>query len=115
MADEKKKPAPKKEAKPETAEKPVARAGGDAPPVKGPKKAAVPGAENQAPAAEAPKPAEGAPAAAPTAAELLADELAGNGGKRSCLVETVFFLWLFCRQRSICFNNDCRQHCRSGG
>jgi len=78
MADEKKKPTPKKEAKPETAEKPVARAGGDAPPVKGPKKAAVPGAENQAPAAEAPKPAEGAPAAAPTAAELLADELAGK-------------------------------------
>jgi len=80
MADEKKKPAPKKEAKAATAEKPAAKGGGEAAPAKGPAKAAAaPAAEGQpAPAAEAPKPAEGAPAAAPTAAELLADELAGK-------------------------------------
>ncbi len=96
MADEtKKKPAPKKEAKPETtpeaaavqtADKPAgkaaAKAGGDAHPAKGPKKAGAPAAEGAAPAAEAPKPAEGAaPAAAvaaPTAAELLADDMAGK-------------------------------------
>ena len=80
MADEKKKPAPKKEAKAATAEKPAAKGGGEAAPAKGPAKAAAaPVTEGQpAPAAEAPKPAEGAPAAAPTAAELLADELAGK-------------------------------------
>jgi small subunit ribosomal protein S11 len=85
MADEtKKKPAPKKEgkaaAKPEAAageshEKPATKSGGEAPPAKAPKKGA-------APAAEAPKPAEGAApvaaVAAPTAAELLADDLAGK-------------------------------------
>ncbi len=85
MADEtKKKPAPKKDDKPSAAEKAAAkpaaeaRPAGNAEPAKAPKKAA-------APAAEAPKPAEGAPAAgtapavsAPTAAELLADELAGK-------------------------------------
>ena len=90
MADEKpKKPAPKKEGKPEAAaaagEKPAAKAGGDAPAAKAPRKTAAPAAEAAAPAApgaEAPKPAEGAapvPAvAAPTAAELLADDLAGK-------------------------------------
>ena len=80
MADEKKKPAPKKEAKAATAEKPAAKGGGEAAPAKGPAKAAAAqAAEGQpAPAAEAPKPAEGAPAAAPTAAEFLADELAGK-------------------------------------
>ncbi len=85
MADEtKKKPAPKKDDKApaaeKTATKPVAepKAAGNAEPAKAPKKAA-------APAEEAPKPAEGAPApgtapavSAPTAAELLADELAGK-------------------------------------
>jgi small subunit ribosomal protein S11 len=89
MAEEKKKPAPKKEAKPEAAaggaEKP-AKAAADKP-VKAPKKAAAP-AEGAAPAAaaegEAAKPAEAAAgggavvAAAPTAAELLADDLAGK-------------------------------------
>src|SRR5438132_8641993 len=83
MADEKKKPAPKKEAKPEVGENPAAKPGGDSPPAKGSKKAAAPAADGKAPGAEAPKPAEagaaaGAPAAAPTAAELLADELAGK-------------------------------------
>jgi small subunit ribosomal protein S11 len=86
MADEtKKKPAPKKESKPEaSAEKPAAKAAaGDAAPAK-PKKAAAPAAApgtEAAPAAtEAAKPAEGAPVvvAAPTAAELLADDLAGK-------------------------------------
>ena len=83
MADEKKKPAaPKKEGKPEgAAEKPVKAADE----TKGAKKA--PAAAGAAPAgapaavAEAPKPAEGAaPVAgsAPTAAELLADDLAGK-------------------------------------
>ncbi|HWF19087.1 MAG TPA: 30S ribosomal protein S11 [Verrucomicrobiae bacterium] len=71
MADEtKKKPAPKKEAKPEGA------AEAKAAPAEGakPKKAAAPAAEGAD--AAAPKPAEGAPvaAAAPTAAELLADD-----------------------------------------
>lgn len=92
MADEiKKKPAPKKEPKPEAAaEKGApAKAAGEASPAKAPKKAApaaVAGAEGApAPAtAEAPKTAEGAPGAAPaavaapTAAELLADDLAGK-------------------------------------
>src|SRR3989454_205711 len=79
MPDEKKKPAPKKaDAAP--------KATGDGQPPKGPKKAAGP-AEGAAPDA-ASKPAEGgavAPAgltaaavAAPTAAELLADEMAGK-------------------------------------
>ncbi len=93
MAEEKKKAAPKKEAKPEAAtekaEKPV-KAAGEGQPAKA-KKAAAPAAEAAAPApaaaAEAPKPAEGAAApagaapvaaAAPTAAELLADDLAGK-------------------------------------
>jgi small subunit ribosomal protein S11 len=88
MTDEiKKKPAPKKEGKPAAkpegaADKPAAKPDGEAPPAKAPKKAAAPGAEGAAPAAEAPKPAEGtapvAAAAAPTAAELLADDLAGK-------------------------------------
>ena len=89
MADEtKKKAAPKKEAKPETgAEKqPAAKASGEAP-AKGKKAAAPPAAPaGEAPAAapaEAAKPAEGVPGApvagaAPTAAELLADDLAGK-------------------------------------
>src|SRR5664279_458984 len=92
MADEtKKKPAPKKEGKPGT--KPEAAAakspdkadttpGGEAAPAKAPKKGAAPTAEGAASAAEAPKPAEGAApvaaVAAPTAAELLADDLAGK-------------------------------------
>ena len=80
MADEKKKPAPKKEAKPEAAaEKPAAKEEGQ--PAKAPKKAAAAAAAEgaAAPAAEATKPAEGAAApAAPTAAELLADDLAGK-------------------------------------
>ena len=86
MADEKKKPSPKKEAKPETdakaetAAKP-ARQAGDGAPAKG-KKAPAAGGDGQ-PVAEGAKSAEGAPvagmaAAAPTAAELLADELAGK-------------------------------------
>lgn len=88
MADEvKKKPAPKKESKVQAGgEKPA----GEAPVAKAGKKAAAaaagPAAEAAAgvPATEAtPKPAEGAPGApaagaAPTAAELLADELAGK-------------------------------------
>jgi len=93
MADEtKKKPAPKKEGKPATkpeaasAQSPemsAAKPGGEAAPVKAPKKGAAPVAEGAAaPAAEAPKPGEGAPpaaaVAAPTAAELLADDLAGK-------------------------------------
>ncbi len=93
MADEiKKKPASKKDAKPEGAgekpagaEKQSAKPAGEAQPAKGPKKdKADPAAEGGAPGAEAPKPAEGAAAApapvaaAPTAAELLADDLAGK-------------------------------------
>ncbi len=100
MADEtKKKPAPKKEAKPEAAgaEKAQGKAPAEGQPAKAPKKASAPAApaaaEGAAPAAaaaaapaapgaaEAPKPAEGAVAAAasaPTAAELLADEMAGK-------------------------------------
>lgn len=84
MADDaKKKPAPKKEAKAEApAEKPAAKPAGEAAPAK-PKKAAAPGAEAAPATAEAAKPAEGAPGApvagaAPTAAELLADDLAGK-------------------------------------
>src|SRR5262249_6378572 len=84
MADEKKKPAPKKEGKPEgAAEKPAKPAadkgekGEKA--EKAPKKAAAPG-EGAAPAADGAKPVDGAApvAAAPTAAELLADDLAGK-------------------------------------
>jgi small subunit ribosomal protein S11 len=85
MADEiKKKSAPKKEGKapvkPEDAaaespENAASKPSSDAPPAKAPKKGA-------SPAAEAPKPAEGAApvaaVAAPTAAELLADDLAGK-------------------------------------
>jgi small subunit ribosomal protein S11 len=98
MADEpKKKSAPKKEAKPEAAaEKPAEKAKakaegeGEARPAKGGKKAAAAAAPGEAagasaaapaPAAEGAKPAEGvaAPvAAAPTAAELLADDMAGK-------------------------------------
>ena len=89
MADEtKKKSAPKKEGKPEAAgEKPAGKPAGDAKPAKKAAPAAAPGApvaEGAAAtaAAEVPK-AEGAAAApaavaAPTAAELLADDLAGK-------------------------------------
>jgi len=89
MAEEKKKPTPKKEPKAEAAgDKPAAKPEGDAQPAKAPKKA--PAAEGATPApagaqpGEAPKAAEGAPAAptagaaAPTAAELLAEDLAGK-------------------------------------
>ena len=82
MADEKKKPAPKKETKPEAAEKPAAKAAGDAP-AKSAKKSAAP-AEDAAAGVEAQATPEAAapgsvPApAAPTAAELLADEMAGK-------------------------------------
>jgi small subunit ribosomal protein S11 len=92
MADEtKKKPAPKKEGKPapkpepdaaKSADKPATKPGGEAPPTKAPKKGAAPAAEGAATAAETSKPAEGAlpvaAVAAPTAAELLADDLAGK-------------------------------------
>ncbi len=96
MADEpKKKAAPKKEGKPaakaatgaekpaeKPAEKAAAKPEGEAKPARAPKKAAAVPAEGAAPAAEAPKPSEGAApapaAAAPTAAELLADDLAGK-------------------------------------
>src|SRR3954454_17073633 len=84
MAEEKKKPAAKKEGKPEgaAAEKP---AKAPAEKTKGPKKAAAP-ADGAAVAAgadpAAPKAADAAAApaiaAAPTAAELLADDLAGK-------------------------------------
>jgi small subunit ribosomal protein S11 len=89
MADEtKKKAAPKKE-KPEAAagaEKPAAKTAGEGQPAaKATKKAAAAAAPEEgaaSAAAEAPKTAEGAApvaaAAAPTAAELLADELAGK-------------------------------------
>jgi len=90
MADEKKKPTPKKPeaAEKPAAEKPAAKPAGDGQPGKAPKKAAPTGgaagpeAAPAAPAAEGAKPAEGAPGtpavAAPTAAELLADDLAGK-------------------------------------
>jgi small subunit ribosomal protein S11 len=91
MADEKKKPAAKKEPKAEAAaekqgtEKPAKQAA-EGQPAKQSKKAAAPAgapaAEGAVPAADAAKTAEGAaPAAAPaapTAAELLADEMAGK-------------------------------------
>src|SRR5437868_6556915 len=84
MADDKKKAAPKKEGKPEgppaaAAEKPAKPADE----TKG-KKAAAAAPAGAAPAADGAKPAEaGAPAApvagaAPTAAELLADDMAGK-------------------------------------
>jgi small subunit ribosomal protein S11 len=84
MADEKKKSAPKKEGKPEGAAekspKPAAEKADKA--ERAPKKAAPPadGAAEPAAGAEAPKPGDAvAPvAAAPTAAELLADDLAGK-------------------------------------
>jgi small subunit ribosomal protein S11 len=93
MAEEKKKPASKKEGKPEAAATaaPTAKTAGDGQPAKGPKKekaaaeGAAPAAATAAavPAAEGAKPAEGAAlapvaGAAPTAAELLADDLAGK-------------------------------------
>src|SRR5881394_594734 len=88
MADEtKKKPAPKKEkeGKPEAAGKSAAKAGPEgeaaAPKLKkgGPPAAGAEGAAGAAPPAEAAKPGEPAAApAAPTAAELLADDLAGK-------------------------------------
>jgi small subunit ribosomal protein S11 len=88
MADEtKKKAAPKKEGKPETAaEKAAAKPAPEGAPTKAAKKAAAgaPPVEGAAAAApEAAKPAEGGAAApvvgaAPTAAELLADDLAGK-------------------------------------
>ena len=85
MADEKKKPASKKEGKPEAADdKHPAKAAGDQAPAKGSKKAAAAPAEGTAAATDAAKLAEGAAAApvagvaAPTAAELLADDMAGK-------------------------------------
>ena len=89
MADDpKKKPATKKESKTEApVEGQTAKPSGEAAPAKAKKAAAPAGAapEAVAPVAEAGKPAEGAaPAgpvaavAAPTAAELLADDLAGK-------------------------------------
>jgi small subunit ribosomal protein S11 len=81
MADEKKKSAPKKEGKPEGAEKAAAKPAAEGQPAKAPKKAAAAaGPDGAAPVAEAPKGMEAAAAApaAPTAAELLADDLAGK-------------------------------------
>ena len=93
MAEEiKKKAAPKKEGKPEgtpeaaaakSEAKAAAKPAGESHPPKAPRKSAAPPAEGAAaPAAEAPKPAEGAvpvaAVAAPTAAELLADDMAGK-------------------------------------
>ncbi len=85
MADEtKKKTAPKKEGKPATKPEDATenKPTGEAQPAKAPRKGAASAADSSAPAAEAAKPAEGAApvagAAAPTAAELLADDLAGK-------------------------------------
>jgi small subunit ribosomal protein S11 len=96
MPDEiKKKPAPSKEgkagAKPEAsgdksadkaAAKPAPKADGEVRKPKESKKGPVPAADATAPAADATKPAEGAAlvaaVAAPTAAELLADDMAGK-------------------------------------
>jgi small subunit ribosomal protein S11 len=86
MADEKKKPAPKKEKPEGAAEKPAKAAAGEGAPAKAPKKektaAGAPAAEGTAAPDGALKPAaEGAApviAAAPTAAELLADDMAGK-------------------------------------
>lgn len=74
MAEEKKKPAPKKEAKPAAEAAPAAAA--EAKPKK--EAAAVPAAAGAAPAAAPAAPGVAAAAAAPTAAELLADENAGK-------------------------------------
>jgi small subunit ribosomal protein S11 len=87
MADETKKKAaaPKKEAKAEgaPAEKAAAKPAADAPakPKKAAAEGAAPAAEGAAPAADAakgPEAAVPAAASAPTAAELLADEMAGK-------------------------------------
>jgi small subunit ribosomal protein S11 len=93
MAEEKKKPvAPKKEAKSEATagEKPAGKPAAEGQPAKTPKKTAAPGGAaapgDGAPAtapADGAKPGDGAAivppmAAAPTAAELLADDLAGK-------------------------------------
>jgi len=88
MPEEQKKktPPPKKEGKPEAAaDKPAGKPAPEAPPGKGPKKApgpTAPAPEGAPVGAEAAKPAEGTGApptvAAPTAAELLADDLAGK-------------------------------------
>jgi small subunit ribosomal protein S11 len=86
MAEEKQKPAPKKEAKAEGAEKPAKAPAAKTEKAKAPKKAAAlaEGQAAAAPTAEGAKPAEAAAgtvpavAAAPTAAELLADDLAGK-------------------------------------
>ena len=86
MSDEtKKKPAPKKEGKPEgAAPEKAAKPEGEAAPAKASKKAAAATAEGAAPAVGAPdaaKPAEPVgpvAGAAPTAAELLADDMAGK-------------------------------------
>ncbi|HWQ92328.1 MAG TPA: 30S ribosomal protein S11 [Clostridia bacterium] len=87
MAEEpKKKAASKKEAKPEeAAEKAAAKPAAEGQPAKPKKEKAPPaaGAPGAPGVAEAAKPAEGAPAlpaagAAPTAAELLADDMAGK-------------------------------------
>lgn len=74
MAEEKKKPAPKKEAKPAAEAAPAAAA--EAKPKK--EAAAAPAAAGAAPAAAPAAPGVAAAAAAPTAAELLADENAGK-------------------------------------
>jgi small subunit ribosomal protein S11 len=82
MADEKKKPAPKKEKPEGAAEKPAKASAAEGAPAKAPKKEKAAAAEGgAAPAAEAKPAAEGAApavAAAPTAAELLADDMAGK-------------------------------------
>ncbi len=84
MADEiKKKTTPKKEAKAEGAAEKSAKPAAEGQPAKASKKAAIApdGAGTAAPVAESARPAEGTPvalAAAPTAAELLADDLAGK-------------------------------------
>jgi len=73
MAEEKKKPAPKKEAKPAAEAAPAAAAE-----AKPKKEATAPAAAGAAPAAAPAAPGVAAAAAAPTAAELLADENAGK-------------------------------------
>jgi small subunit ribosomal protein S11 len=80
MADEKKKPAPKKEGKAEAAEKHAKPAAEKGEKVEKAEKAPKKAAGAAAATAEAPKPADGAAPvpAAPTAAELLADDLAGK-------------------------------------
>jgi small subunit ribosomal protein S11 len=82
MADEKKKSAPKKEGKAEAAAEKPAKAAAEKgeKAEKAPKKAAAPAEGAPAAVAEGAKPADGAApvAAAPTAAELLADDLAGK-------------------------------------